>query len=652
MSKRPWSSNGDSQSITTPHPSKRHFEMVPNSQHNGQPLAQISRNIKACTIKCLMADTGPPCQRCHEKHLDCVVSKNLQTIIDEKSQLAESMLADIANLYGAVREMRGSMGLPDIPPLHITPASEQRSSGTSLSLAREEGYGPSCDNSPRLAPSDDRLPCVPIQSLYTLTKMRALRSPDGDEAKQPHGINDFISCGKLALPEAERLFSIYKDRLDGFIYSIGCRYQTLDELRRRSPMLSAATLTVAAMHDANANQAYGVCRNELRRLVERSMFQRQADRDYFRALSIASYWLSDLSWTLSGHAIRKAVECNIHNSYIQAIKDQSEDAADCARIWSILYICDQHLALLYNRPAIIQDDWSTQDWEAFLNCTFSTNQDERLMSQVELMGIMKNIRQLFGPNTGEAIPRTYVAQLTHYNRQLDQWVAKWTARLPEQHPGIGGFPRKGARLHYHFAQLYLYSHIFRGQVSPLPSYLLDSALAAINAAIAIMDSLLTDPDVSNGIIGMPSYLISMIAFTCIFVVKIAHKYKDDGLIQIGYVQGQITALVTYLRSIATGRWHLANLMIDGLEKLAKFEPSAEVGLERSESMGSSATINAINVFTPFPEYDGMVARVDGNPHPAIDTTFGLSPIYGFDLSWIDMEVYNATMQMCPVDEMH
>jgi hypothetical protein len=33
-----------------------------------------------------MSDAGPPCQRCHEKKLDCVVSKNLQSIIDEKTQ--------------------------------------------------------------------------------------------------------------------------------------------------------------------------------------------------------------------------------------------------------------------------------------------------------------------------------------------------------------------------------------------------------------------------------------------------------------------------------------------------------------------------------------------------------------------------------------
>lgn len=85
-----------------------------------QPFPQLSRKIKACTvcrrqkvrplsrpphdaarehheltlcpaqIKCLMDDAGPPCRRCAERNLDCILGKNLQTIIDEKSQYVAS----------------------------------------------------------------------------------------------------------------------------------------------------------------------------------------------------------------------------------------------------------------------------------------------------------------------------------------------------------------------------------------------------------------------------------------------------------------------------------------------------------------------------------------------------------------------------------
>jgi hypothetical protein len=75
-------------------------------------VPQISRKVKACAacrkqkvhliiltdrwisrpgtdnlqIKCIMDDRGPPCRRCTERNLGCVLNKSLQTIIDEKSQ--------------------------------------------------------------------------------------------------------------------------------------------------------------------------------------------------------------------------------------------------------------------------------------------------------------------------------------------------------------------------------------------------------------------------------------------------------------------------------------------------------------------------------------------------------------------------------------
>ncbi|KAM5359679.1 hypothetical protein ACJZ2D_014297 [Fusarium nematophilum] len=609
---------------------------------------------EAALIKCLMNDAGPPCRRCQDKKLSCVVSKNLQTIIDEKTELSEAVLADLEFLHSAVRDMRSAVGMPDLPPLRTSLLNDGRDSSMSQPLpSLQDSFdenGPSCDNSPKLTPEDDRLPHAPIHSLYTLTKMRALRSPESGKDSHSQPIDDFISRGSIQLADAERLFALYRDRLDGFIYSIGCRYKSLDELRRKSSILSAATLTVAALHDPEADKVYGICNSELRRLTEKSMLRRSGDRDYFRALSIASYWLSDLSWTLSGHAIRRATECNVHNSFSRAIREQTEDAIDYARIWSILFICDQHLAILYDRPAIIQDDWSTQDWEGFLHCSFATAQDERLMSQVELMGVLRNIRQLFGPDKGEAIPRVYAGQIGHYNRQLDQWIAKWTTRLPETHPAIGGFPRKGAQLHFHFAQLYLFSHVFRGQSDTIPSHFVDSASMAITAALAIIEMLVTDIDVSSGIVGMPSYLLSMTAFSCMFLAKVAHKYGES-LIKRDQALDQITRLIEHFRSLSMGKWHLASLMIGGLEKvLALLAPSNGVDGSRDEAI-LDALLNGDNS-NAFGDAmaENMLPRVDGNPCPTWDTTFGLSPIFGFDPSFLDVDGYMQSMAMFPNGE--
>ena len=54
-----------------------------------------------------------------------------------------------------------------------------------------------------------------------------------------------------------------------------------------------------------------------------------------------------------------------------------------------------------------------------------------------------------------------------------------TEPRPEHHDKIGGFPRKGALLHYHYAKLILYSHVFRGprDTPTIPPHFLDSAVS-------------------------------------------------------------------------------------------------------------------------------------------------------------------------------
>ncbi|KAK1633315.1 hypothetical protein BDP81DRAFT_397214 [Colletotrichum phormii] len=472
-----------------------------------------------------MDESGPSCLRCSEGNLGCVLGKNLQSIIDEKTH--EAVLQDIENLHNTLREVTKKMGLPEPAALQSSTLqkaaespSQQSHSGPGLTtnaarfgVAGQDNHGPSCDNSPKISPEDENLPHVPIHSLYALTKLRALRSPDAPEGHSSPAQDDFIARGALRLEDAERLFRLYRDRLDAFMYGVGCKYQQLDELRRKSPILAAATLTVASLHDPQSNSLYGVCSSEFRRLNERSMFDRRVNRDYLRAMCVASYWLSDMSWMLSGYAIRRAAECNLHNSYTRAIQEKSEEAADGARLWYILNICDQHLATLYGRPAIVQEDSSMQQWESFLQSPISTEEDKRLACQVALLGIIGSIRELFGPDKGQPTPRAFVHQITHFNKELDHWIKHWSETLS------GRFPRKGALLHFHFAKLHLYSHIFRGLSgdSPIPHHFLDCAATAISVATSTIDFINTDPDVAAGVVGMPSYLHCMTAFACMFL---------------------------------------------------------------------------------------------------------------------------------------
>ncbi|KAG5806101.1 hypothetical protein H9Q74_006015 [Fusarium xylarioides] len=605
--------------------SKRSWSEAENGENQFPPL--ISRKVKACTacrrqkIKCLIDENGPPCRRCAEKGLGCVLGKNLQTILDEKSQYSNSPLqhfillivfrftqdvvSDLSDMHNFLKQVAGRLDL-DLPPLRSFSGSAEGPKDESPSLSNKGHHVPSRDNSPKLMPEDDDVPYAPIHSLYTLTKLCALRSPDDMNSQQNPGMEDVITKRLISLADAERLFNFYRKRLDPYIYLIGCPYETMQECRQKSQFLLVAVLTVAALHDSTADYIYPVISSEFRRLFETSIFERRLSRDYLRALCIGCYWLSDLSWMLSGHAIRRAAEFDLHNSYDRAIEKASTEDAQCARIWYILCVCDQQLATQYGRPSIVQEDPSTQGATDFLHCAVSHEEDRRLLSQVTVVSILRSIRESFTANKGKPIPRLHLNHISHFRIQLDQWFAFWTDQVQERWPGIGGFPRKGIILHYNFAQLYLYSHVFRGlsKDEHIPHYFLDCALNGITAATTIIDKFVNDPDVALGIVGMPSYVHSMTAFASMFLTKVATKYHD--LIERDKVYELIMGLVQQFRSQPAGKWHLANLMTGGLERMAqtlKLEipgdmgPPLGVAMDQNVDAGISG-VSGVDAFFP------------------------------------------------------
>ncbi|KAF3762034.1 hypothetical protein M406DRAFT_266603 [Cryphonectria parasitica EP155] len=513
-------------------------------------------------------NTGPPCRRCVEKNLGCVLNKNLQTLISERSQSTMAMVHDLEMMHTSLQNVLKAMDLPVLSTL--------RSSKCLLQTSSHEEAGLFRDNSPEISlecdqDGDQELPKVPIDSVYHLTKLSALHSPAEREAgpsKPPvKQVDDLVARGNLSLEDAQRLFRLYIDHLDFFMYRIGGRYETLDVLRRSSRLLTACVLTVSALHDPESNAIYGVCNEEFRRLFAASIFKRQIDSDYLRAMCIASYWLSDISWVVSGCAVRRAAEFNLTGHYRKAVNEGNEDSADYVRLWYVLHICDQHSSMLYGRQPVIREDYTIQGWKAFIDKSHpaSALEDTRLASQVALVNITQRVRDLFGPDLGDPVPQIYAMQIANFAHELDQWVRHWSAIVTDHHNQIGGFPRKGVLLHFHFAKLHLYSHVFRGLRNEcIPSHFLEAASSAVSAATSIINLLITDPDIRSALAGMPSYIHSMTGFACMFLAKLAMIYGGS-LIEKSIVIDLISTLVVLYRSTPVGDWHLIHLMAGGLK---------------------------------------------------------------------------------------
>lgn len=166
----------------------------------------------------------------------------------------------------------------------------------------------------------------------------------------------------------------------------------------------------------------------------------------------------------------------------------------------------------------------------------------------------------------------------------------------------------------------------------IPHYFVDCASSAIQAATSIIDFIRSDPDVSAGVIGVPSYLHSMTAFACMFLIKVAVKYGGD-LINRERVQENITSLVEQFRSLPVGKWHLANLMAGGLEKMvATLRPKRMEGQPSQPLHARNSTSGMMNVMNQVPEPDAQLFELESDLFFDYGMSFGLSPVFRLDPS--------------------
>lgn len=352
-------------------------------------------------------------------------------------------------IRAALEQALRALSLPGLPPLHTplpdtdTPIANGNCHERSRPGAEDAEAPRLRDPSPQVSPSDDTLAQVPIDSLYEITHLRSLRTEAVEEDRSY--LDDFISRGAVRLDDAERLFRFYMLRLDPYIYGIASKYKTLESLRRSSSVLTACICAVAACHQADDGKLYEVCNQEFRRLVSSTMFDRRVSLEYFRALCIGMYWLSDISWTLSGFAVRRASDINLHKFYYRIVDPTTSNGTDASpaswdpsdpessidpvRLWYLLYICDQHLSILYTRDPLIREDETIRGWRSYLGSPHASQSDMRICSQVALMLVLSQVRELFGVDASKPIPRAFITHINSFGLQLDKWLAHWSQKL-------------------------------------------------------------------------------------------------------------------------------------------------------------------------------------------------------------------------------
>ena len=298
------------------------------------------------------------------------------------------------------------------------------------------------DASPPMSPSDMKgpidtflEPAKLVDSPASAAVASPLASINSKKSGQPP---DLISKGIISLPVADKLVSRYRERLDHYLYGIGSVFDDLKSLRKLSPVLLAAVCTVSALHEKAETKVFEACNTEFLKLVSQSMFEKRGV-EFLRALCIGSYWLSDASRILSSDALRRSSDVRLQKYFYQVtVPDStnfqsqgtltSAEMVDRVRLWYLFYISDQHLSILYNRDPIVNAD---QDiilgWEAFLESGYTDESDTRIASQVSLLQMMSHIRSSCGPESVEPLPKALATSLNNFNRQIDQWYARFSS---------------------------------------------------------------------------------------------------------------------------------------------------------------------------------------------------------------------------------
>ncbi|OQD69616.1 hypothetical protein PENPOL_c002G05720 [Penicillium polonicum] len=616
-------------------------------------VPKISRRIRACTeckrhkVRCDMKATDSVCSRCQRMGLECVVNKSLQTLLEDEAEwksMIESAMTDLLrksqlpelSYYqagGTIETPSNKRGRKDstvstddnglVQHRRAEPVDNTMRNGT----AARSNYG-FPQQQPRYSLDREEagatsLVTAPMGSLYEVTQLSENResSPGQKLAPDQALVTDLISRGVVDIQEAEELFYQFDQVLNRYLWDGALlAHKDLKSVRRSSSMLSAAILAVTALHMPTKERTFDTCYTEFARLASESMLGHHHTLDDIRALCIGAFWLADVSWKLSGYAVRIATERNLHQFFRKATQGSPEHMEQ-ARLWYLLYTLEHHFSIAYGRPPMIHEDASITQHNIFTQNPSISQGDLRLHSQVDLFIILTRIYFAFGPDVDLEVPESDFPKIDQYDVDIGDWKSAWLPRLAGSRY-VGAYPYKAVYMHYHFSRLQLNSVALRTYHSSTSSGQMSferrkRANIAVESAIATLQVCLDERDIQLALVGVPLYLHSMITFAAVFLLKIAAKVCSNGAIpgsqgkrtsiasaglhvDVSYVRvlvGRVVELMVSCSQRASER-HLSHHIARGLRKmLTGLEEWEKRTAGTQHSMGSTAQ-EAHSLFKP------------------------------------------------------
>ncbi|PPJ50789.1 hypothetical protein CBER1_06506 [Cercospora berteroae] len=567
--------------------------MALREQFGDRKPPDITRKITACVacrkqkIKCNMRDGQPPCVRCKKRNLSCTVNRSLQMILESDATWKEVMERKIRVLESALGKVANHLSLPEVleeamdEDEDLTVAEAHHSNVPTPSRTHQTGPSPNTEkhtphNYDLVMDPDSGPAAIPGSVISPIVTIPGF--------EQNRAEQDIITRGIIGEKQAQAYLDIYQNRLDHFVYRIIGDRKTLAEVRADSPLLLAAICTVGALHLAAAD--FEKCYQEFVAIAATQTFSRRNTVDDIRALCIGAFWLSGISWTCIGAAVRISTEVQLHRSIFKALQGERSHYLR-TRLYYLVFICDHHFSVAFGRPPMTRQDDSIRAILQFIETEHAVEDDLRLASQVQFWSVGSDIYQTFGVDVERPLDVSAIDPVRRYSISLDRIRADWTQRL-HSNRYVGNYPRKGVTMHYHFARLYLFSMAFRGIGKPgfrapnVAQEIDELANQALLSATAILGTVRDDEEIQGHLNGLPTYFDVMIAFAVVFVLKVSTKYATSLRVDTTEIRGLVADLVVVLNKITTNM-HSRHLLVSVakgaetlLEKTAMQDPSRPV----------------------------------------------------------------------------
>lgn len=443
----------------------------------------------------------------------------------------------------------------------------------------------------------------PMKSLIEVTRLNGLRSQlRSGKLRKKGGMrrmdSDLVSDKVISFDEAEGMLALFRRVQSRHLFSATISPQaTLESIRSSSTVLFTSLMLVTSLHIPGKESVHEMCHSRFMGLVSSVMFDRFLTLDDIRGLCIAALWQPDLSWKLSGLSIRMATELNLHHAFYEAFNDgqdghavTAEARGEClekARLWYLLYVLDHQSGIAHGRPPMKSALRPIKDYELLLGSADCTASDTALLAQVTGLAILSRAFDHFGLEPKRIMAGSDDNVLNHlrFTEEVRAWRDKWLSVsqvLDQQGEECGssssrahtGSYSRDVTLHFLFSNLVLNSLVLRGRpldgLSELPVALRPLALRAVDTGHAILQHFLDgEPGYQGGMVGMPLYMHSMIAFAVAFLTKLAHRWQAIGITvdPTACTEPLIKDVIALLRSCAAGRNHMVYSMADGFERM-------------------------------------------------------------------------------------